>query len=156
MNKKFKTLLIIFIIFSLGLYSFSLKKSNTVEALGVESDNELLIYFKENFPNNEVLKCGYEDLNDDGRKDLLVIYNESKRKNAMLVVIDKEDGFQVSDHIPAPIENLKIEFKDIDKTGPIEIIISGSKDENFGYSIFRLIDDRELKDLFGEGMEDCC
>jgi len=38
----------------------------------------------------------------------------------------------------------------------MEVIVSGSKDGNFGYAIFRLIDDTIFKDLFGEGMEDCC
>ncbi|MBU5436536.1 hypothetical protein KQI42_00870 [Tissierella sp. MSJ-40] len=156
MKKNTKMILIGLVIFALGFYAFFLEKSSSVESLGVEPDNELLLYFIETHPDNKVILCGYEDLNDDGRKDLLVIYNEAPRKNAMVVVIDTGNGFKLSNHTSAPIDNQKIEFKNIDKTGPIEFIVSGSKDGNFGYSIFRLIDDIEIRDLFGEGMEECC
>lgn len=156
MNKKTKIIFIGVVIFFLGFYLYSYQNNNLKVTLGVEKDNELLLYFIENHPDNNVITCGYEDLNNDGLKDLLVIYNEAPRKNAMVVVIDTGNGFKLSDHTKAPIDNQKIEFKDIDKTGPIEFIVSGSKDGNFGYSIFRLIDDVEIIDLFGEGMEECC
>lgn len=156
MKKSTKIILIGLILFILGFYAYYLENGNALQALGVEPDNELLLYFNETHPENKVILCGYEDLNDDGRKDLLVIYNESHKKNAMVVVIDTGNGFKLSEHVKAPIDNQVIEFKDIDKTGPIEFIISGSKDGNFGYSIFRLIDDTEIRDLFGEGMENCC
>ena len=156
MKKNVKFILVGLLLFVLGFYAYYLDNGNTLQALGVEPDNELLLYFRETHPDNKVILCGYEDLNDDGRKDLLVIYNEAHKKNAMVVVIDTGNGFKLSDHVRAPIDNQTIEFKDIDKTGPIEFIVSGSKDGNFGYSIFRLIDDIEIRDLFGEGMEDCC
>ena len=156
MNKKTKSVFIGVVIFLVGFYLYSYQNDNIKVTLGVEKDNELLLYFIENYPDNKVITCGYEDLNDDGRKDLLVIYNEAPKKNAMVIVIDTGNGFKLSDHVKAPIDNQKIEFKDIDKTGPIEFIVSGSKDGNFGYSIFRLIDDVEIIDLFGEGMDECC
>lgn len=156
MNKNIKTILIILVIFCLGLYGYYIKQNMTINYLGVEPDNELLLYFQETHPNNDVVLCGYEDLNDDGRKDLLVIYIEGYRKNAMVVVLDTEDGFKLSDHTHAPVQNQKIVFKNIDKTGPMEFIVSGSKDGKYGYAIFRLIDDKKIEDLFGEGMDDCC
>lgn len=154
--KKIKTFLIILIIFSLGLFSFIQDSKQKQIDFGVERDNKLLLYFEENFPNKEVIKCGHTDLNGDDIKDLLVIYNVSPRQNEMLVVIDYETSYKFSESTPAPLDNQKIEFKDIDKTPPMEVIVSGSKDGNFGYAIFRLIDDTIFKDLFGEGMEDCC
>ncbi|MBU5255454.1 Cys-Cys-COOH (seleno)protein SaoC [Tissierella praeacuta] len=156
MKKKIKVLLIALIIFSLGLFIYIEDNRQKLIDFGVDYDNELLLHFKENFPDNEVIKCGYEDLNGDGIKDLLIIYNVSRRKNEMLVVIDYGDDYKFSESTPAPLDNQKIEFKDIDKTPPMEVIVSGSKDGNFGYAIFRLIDDTIFKDLFGEGMEDCC
>jgi hypothetical protein len=156
MKKKIKVLLITLIVFSLGLFIYIEDNRQKLIDFGVDYDNELLLHFKENFPDNEVIKCGYEDLNGDGIKDLLVIYNVSRRKNEMLVVIDYGDSYKFSESTPAPLDNQKIEFKDIDKTPPMEVIVSGSKDGNFGYAIFRLIDDTTFKDLFGEGMEDCC
>lgn len=156
MKKNTKLYIVGILIFLIGFYIYSNDETNIVVTLGVEKDNELLLYFEEQFPDNKVITCGYEDLNDDGRKDLLVIYKEGKKKNAMLIVLDTEEGYKFTDHTHAPIENQKIEFKDIDKTGPMEFIVSGSKDGKFGYAIFRLVDDYELRDLFGEGMEDCC
>lgn len=156
MNKKVKTLLIILVVFSLGLFSYIQDYKQKQIDFGVEQDNDLLLYFKEIFPDNEVIKCGYEDLNGDGIKDLLVIYNVSRRQNEMLIVIDTGNGYKMSESTPAPLDNQEIEFKDIDKTPPMEVIVSGSKDGNFGYAIFRLIDDTVFKDLFGDGMEDCC
>lgn len=156
MNKKLKTILIVLVVFSLGLFSYIQDSKQRLIDFGVDYDNELLLHFKENFPDNKVIKCGYEDLNGDDIKDLLVIYNVSRRQNEMLVVIDYGDSYKFSESTPAPLDNQKIEFKDIDKTPPMEVIVSGSKDGNFGYAIFRLIDDTIFKDLFGEGMEDCC
>lgn len=156
MKKNTKLYIVGVLVFLIGFYFYSMDDTNIVVTLGVEKDNELLLYFEEVFPDNPVITCGYEDMNDDGRKDLLVIYREEKKKNGMLVVMDTEDGYKLSDHTHAPIENQKIEFKDIDKTGPMEFIVSGSKDGKFGYAIFRLVDDFEVRNLFGEGMEDCC
>lgn len=156
MNKNIKKILIAIVIFSLGLFSFYLDKNNSIKGLGIEPDNELLLYFQKTHPENKVITCGYEDLNGDGRKDLLVIYNVAHRKNEMVVVLDNVEGYEISDPSPAPINNQDIEFKDIDKTPPIEFIVSGSKDGNYGYAIFRLINNIEIRDLFGDGMEDCC
>ena len=156
MKKNTKFYIVGILVFLIGFYFYSMDDTNIVVTLGVEEDNELLLYFEEEFPDNKVITCGYEDLNDDGRKDLLVIYKEEKKKNGMLIVLDTEEGYKLSDHTHAPIENQKIEFKDIDKTGPMEFIVSGSKDGKFGYAIFRLVDEFELRNLFGEGMEECC
>lgn len=156
MNKNKKKILIGITLFFLGLFSFYLGQTSSIKALGVEPDNELLLFFQETYPNYKVITCGYEDLNGDGHKDLLVIYKVAHRKNEMVIVLDNVNGYKITDPSPAPVDNQEIEFKDIDKTPPMEFIVSGSKDGNFGYAIFRLIDDMEIRDLFGDGMEDCC
>lgn len=156
MGENKKIMFIGIILFSLGLVSFYLNQTTSIKDLGVEPDNHLLLFFQESYPDKKVITCGYEDLNGDGRKDLLVIYNASYRKNEMVIVLDNIDGYKTTDPTPAPIDNQEIEFKDIDKTPPMEFIVSGSKDGNFGYAIFRLVDDVEIRDLFGDGMDDCC
>lgn len=153
--KKIIITLVTLIVFSVGLWSYIEDNNKKVEDLGVPEDNKLLEHFVSLYPDNKVLKCGYEDINNDGIKDLVVIYNESTRKNAMVVIIDKGDGYQITKSMPAPLENQTIEFKNIDEKDEIEFIISGSKDGRFGYAIYRL-QGLEIKDLFGEGMEDCC
>lgn len=155
-NKKIITSIIVVMVFIIGMCGFIYDRNQEKrEELGVESDNELLKYFKSKYPENEVIKCGYEDLNNDGRKDLVVIFNKTERKNGMVVIIDKESDYEVSEEVPAPLENQKIEFKNIDETPPMEFIVSGSKDGKFGYAIFRL-EGLKIRDLFGESMEDCC
>lgn len=154
--KKLKLPIIILIIVGIGFFSFRAQELSKVEAeIGVDPNNDLLKYFKEEYPENEVLKCGYEDVDDDGRKDLVVIFYKERRSNGMIVILDKEEGYKLTDEVPAPIDNQSIEFKNIDDEGPIEFIVSGSKDGRYGYAIFR-VEGEKVQDLFGEGMEDCC
>lgn len=123
--------------------------------IGVSEDNEALKYFVQMNDGKEIIKCAEEDVNGDSQKDLVLIYKASKDKNSMVIVIRQGDGFELSEEAPAPKENQKIKFKDIDNKTPIEIIVSGSKGSNIGYAIFRL-EGKKLIDLFAEGMEDCC
>ena len=123
--------------------------------ISIDSNNELLNYFKDTHKNNEILKVAEWDVDGDDNKDLVVIYNISKDKNGMVIVLKTKDGFKISNEVSAPISNQKIEFKDIDKKAPMEIIVSGSKNNKAGYAIFRL-EDMKLIDIFGDGMKDCC
>lgn len=129
------------------------EKSRTVD-IGVEQGNELFVHFQEKYPENEVIKCGYEDVTNDGVKDLVVIYNIKKGKNGMKVVIGG-DEYSISNEAPAPVEDQTIKFKNIDNKDEIEFIVSGSKHGNVGYAIFRL-QQMEPINLFGQDMEDCC
>lgn len=150
-----KLVIAIFFVIFLFTSCTSSTVKNSKKNVGVSEDNLALKYFKELFPNKEILKCGEGDLNGDGILDLVVIFNESKNKNKMIIVIDKSGKYEVSNIVPAPVSNQKIEFRDIDKKQPQELIVSGSKGTDFGYAVFRLTD-LEIIDLFGEGMEDCC
>ncbi|HLR35161.1 MAG TPA: Cys-Cys-COOH (seleno)protein SaoC [Tissierellales bacterium] len=153
--KKARLAILIIVIVGLGGWAFNQDKIRQEEDLGVSLGNELLLHFKSEYPDKEVLKCGYEDVNDDGIKDLVVIFNNNKKSNGMVVVLDNGEYYSITEEVPAPIENQTIEFKNIDEIGPIEFIVSGSKNGRFGYAIFR-VEDLKIKDLFGEGMEDCC
>lgn len=156
MRGKKKIYFLTVVIFALGLLGFSYDKSKEInEKLGVDLDNKLLEYFKSQYPENEVIKCGYEDLNNNGRKDLVVIFRKTKSRNAMIVVVDNGSKYEITGEVPAPLENQRIEFKNIDDIEPIEFIVSGSKNGRFGYAIFRL-EGLKINNLFGEGMEDCC
>ena len=42
-----------------------------------------------------------------------------------------------------------------DDKDEIELVLSGSKNGNVGYAIYRL-ENKKLVDLFGEGMNACC
>ncbi|MCC5425445.1 Cys-Cys-COOH (seleno)protein SaoC, partial [Clostridium botulinum] len=80
---------------------------------------------------------------------------ENNDKNSMVVVLSDKEKYKITNEVSAPIENQKIEFKDIDKKPPIEFVVSGSKNGSFGYAIYR-IEKGKIINLFGEDMKDCC
>ena len=122
----------------------------------IDKDNSILKEFQEEFPDVDVILACEEDLTDDGYKDLVVIYQEGKHIR-MRVAVAEEDGkkYRYTKELPGPVENQTVQFKNIDEEGPVEFIISGEKNGNVGYAIYRMIDG-EPADLFGDGMEDCC
>lgn len=107
----------------------------------VPEDDSILNVFKNAYPTAEVLLACREDVTDDGLDDLVVIC-KMEEGNRTIVVTDKGDStnYDFSDPIPAPVENQKIQFKNIDKEGEIEIIITGEKKGAVGYAIYRMID----------------
>lgn len=120
----------------------------------VQSDAPLQ-YFKTTHPNKEVIVFAQADVNNTGTEDRVVIYQDTKEQNMMVVVFDDEGKLKCSNEVPAPATNQLIQFKDIDEKPPLEFIVSGAKGAKVGYAIFRL-EAGKLEDLFGEGMEDCC
>lgn len=139
------------------------------ENLAESDDNAILQAFKEAFPNVTVLVACEEDLTNDGCKDLVVIYNtpeeDEYKANSTLVdggyirlvvAIDSGDGenYTYTDPIPAPIENQKIQFQNIDKVDEIEFVLQGQKGAKVGYGIYRVMDGAPIN-LFGEGLEEC-
>ncbi|MCE5336149.1 MAG: hypothetical protein LLG06_16320 [Desulfobacteraceae bacterium] len=103
----------------------------------------------------DIIKWAVQDLNNDGREDLIMIYRISPEKNMMRVILDLEGGFSETNEVPAPHSNQVISFRDIDRKPPMEIVVQGTRGTKFGYAIFR-VEGTELTDLFGEGMEGCC
>lgn len=130
------------------------RRADYAEPVG--EDNSILQAFLKHEPEADVQIACEEDVTDDGCKDLVVIYKKEELTRTV-VVIDSGDGenYEFTEPIPGPIENQKIQFKNIDKEGEIEFIITGEKNGAVGYAIYRMIDGVP-KDLFGEGMEDCC
>lgn len=110
-------------------------------AQSVPEDDSILQVFKKNYPSAEVLLACREDVTDDGLDDLVVIC-KMEDGNRTIVVTDSGDStnYDFSEPIPAPVENQKIQFKNIDKEGEMEIIITGEKKGAVGYAIYRMID----------------
>ena len=138
-------------------------------AESVPEDNKILQKFKAAFPEYEVILACEEDLTDDGKNDLLVIYfttefdaysGSTSTVNGghirLRVAIDSGDGenYIFSDPVPAPIENQKVKFQNIDKEAEMEFVLQGQKGSKVGYGIYRVIDG-SLVNLFAEGLEEC-
>ena len=127
-------------------------------AKSVAEDNVALLYYQKEVPGREIFLACEEDLTDDGLLDLVVVYHnpEEGRINWMVALINRGDGhYDITQPTRAPIENQAIRFFNMDQQGEMEFILTGEKDGEVGYAIYRIIDG-ELIDLFGEDMEDCC
>lgn len=109
----------------------------------------------------EVVTCAEADVSDDGRGDLIVVYGlRSAPDNMFMCVVFGQDkaaktGIRLSNVMPAPIENQRITFRNIDKKSPLEFIVMGSKGIYSGFAIYR-VTDGVVEDLFDDGMEGCC
>lgn len=125
-----------------------------IYAQSVADDHPGLLRFRQDFPQRDVLLACEEDVTNDGKPDLLLVYRDGEHIR-FVTAIAVESGCRYTEPIPAPVENQKIQFRNIDKKEEMEFIISGEKDGAAGYAIYRIIDG-EPKDLFGEGMNDCC
>jgi len=121
---------------------------------GVSADDPRLLWFEENWGKRVILPAS-ADVDADGRADLVVIYRVDAQKNAMRVVLAAPEGFRATNDVPAPIENQRITFRDIDDVPPLEFTVQGSKGPKLGYAVFR-VEGGRLVNLFGHGMEDCC
>lgn len=163
--KKLKIKNIIITVVILGIFYFGFTSFNTVteeEAIdiGVSEDNELLEYFREIYPDYEVLKAGEEDVDGNGFKDLVVIYNISRdklgypTKNEMLVILNNNGVYEMTESTRAPIEKHVIQFQNIENDERYEITVSGSKRGQYGFGIYE-IKDNALVNIYGEGMEKC-
>lgn len=129
-----------------------------VQEFGINKNDELYKYFQKNYKCDKKiipLKAAKGDITNDGKDDLVLIFNKEGEDINNMVVLINGDKKVFTKEKRAPIDNIEIQFKDIDDKGPIETIISGSKNGNYGYAIYRL-ENNEMKDLFGENMKDCC
>jgi hypothetical protein len=125
------------------------------ESAVLATDHGLYKHFLAAHGEKTPLLTGVNDINNDGREDLIVIYQDTPGTNKMIAIWEVNGEVTVSEPTPAPVENYRIEWRDIDKKAPIELVVSGSKGVNFGYAIYRW-ENGNFVNLFGEGMDNCC
>lgn len=121
----------------------------------IAKDHVLYEHFSAAYGEKTPLLTGVNDINNDGREDLIIIYKDTATTNKMIAIWEENGEVVISEPTPAPVENYRIEWRDIDNKPPIELVVSGSKGVNIGYAIYRW-ENGEFVNLFGEGMEDCC
>lgn len=115
----------------------------------------MMQYFAANHSKTTILKYAQADLDNDGKDDLVVIYQIAKAQNQMCIIRNQGGRFAETNAVPAPVSDQLILFRNIDAKPPLEFIVQGRKGAKAGYAIFR-IEKGKLIDLFGEGMDDCC
>lgn len=121
----------------------------------IATDHVLYEHFLAAYGEKTPLLTGVNDINNDGQEDLIVIYKDTADTNKMIAIWEEKGKVVISEPTPAPVENYRIEWRDIDNKAPIELVVSGSKGVNIGYAIYRW-ENGDFINLFGEGMEDCC
>lgn len=124
-------------------------------AVMVADNDPLLLEFHSRYPERDVILACSEDITNDGIKDLVVISQLDDEITTVALYTDDAGDLAETAAIPAPKENQHIRFFNMDKAGPIETLITGEKNGQIGYAIYRIMDG-QLVNLFGEGMEDCC
>jgi hypothetical protein len=122
---------------------------------GLNEVTERLQFFRTQHPTLEIIKWAEEDLNADGRKDLVVMYRVDPDQNRMRVILDLGGEYLETNEVPAPYSDQVVQFRDIDRKPPMEFIVQGVRGVKMGFAVFR-IEENRLVDLFGEGMRDCC
>lgn len=118
-------------------------------------NHALVAVFRQNLPDREILLTTAGDCNADGIEDLVVVYRESEEKNQMVVVYSDGEGFRLSVPTRAPLENCRIQWRDIDEVPPVELLVSGQKGIYIGYAVLRFVEGEWIS-LFGDGMDECC
>ncbi|MEN6326448.1 MAG: Cys-Cys-COOH (seleno)protein SaoC [Syntrophomonas sp.] len=151
-RKKRLILLLLVLLCIIGCGGKDRKEENVKT---IETSHKLFEYYLNAYKDKQTLLTGVNDINNDGEEDLIVIYKDSADANKMIAIWEEAGKVVISEPAPAPAENYRIEWRDIDDKAPVELIISGSKGVNVGYAIYRL-EKGKFVNLFGEGMEDCC
>ena len=126
-----------------------------LDVVAAPQNHPLRQFFVAQNPQWPLIKCVAGDLNNDGREDLIVIYQIAPDTNRMVVVIDRIDGYVMTNAVPAPVSHQQVQFRDIDHKPPLEFIVRGMKGNQAGMAIYRVTGE-SLENLFGEGMSDCC
>ena len=129
--------------------------SSAAYAAAVSEDDPLLAAFCDRYPERTVLLACGADISDDGLDDLVVISQDGDDISAIALVARPDGGCDETLPVPAPRENQRLRFYNVDGSGRQEVLITGEKDGQVGYAVYRLVDGT-LRDLFGEGMANCC
>lgn len=147
---------IVLLVFVMACSTDSSPRGDQVDFdLKVLESDPMIADFVRRHPEWPVIKYARADLNNDGRKDVILIYRIARDANRMRAVLDVGEKYADTNEVPAPIHDQSIVLRDIDKKPPLEFIVQGRKGARIGYAIFRVEAD-QLIDVFGEGMEDCC
>ncbi len=151
-------LLVVMLCLFLGFQLYRSDNAGDRKGYGkLEIDRAVKEAFEAAQPTGELFLAESEDLDADDIPDYLLFYTEpSQQKNFMVALVKTADGFRITEPVPAPIDDVKVQFKNIDDKDRMEFIVSGAKNGNYGYAIFRLEEDFSLRDLFNEDMENCC
>lgn len=144
----------LWLVVALALTGCSAETSAPVEAVKVADSDELVRWFAAQHPDSEVVTSALGDVTGDGTEDLVAVYRAADDTMHTRVVIGGDAPTETNE-VPAPVEDQRITFRDIDDKTPVEFIVRGSKGADIGFAIYR-VEGTRLTDLFGDNMDRCC
>lgn len=129
------------------------QKADNPYAEPLDLDEPLVAVFLKEYGGEIILACS-DDINADGEDDLVVILR-GEEVNSAVAMVSEEGSYFFTEPTNAPRENQKIGFTNIDKGEELEVMITGEKNGQVGYGVFKLIG-HDFRNLYGENMKDCC
>jgi len=124
----------------------------------VDLNHPAMLWLAQVFENREPFLGFVGDMTDDGLDDLIVLFHEDGQTDICWMTVATalpDGGWDAIEPVRAPVENQKVRVFDMDSAPPLEYIITGEKNGQIGYAIFRIMDGK-LTNLFAEDMADCC
>jgi hypothetical protein len=112
-------------------------------------------YWQKQFPGAEWASLAKADLNNDGRDDLVVVYNQGNEKFFFVAVEDLPTGYQITEPTPAPVEDQVVKIMDLSGWSQHQFSVSGRKDDVVGMAIF-VVDNHKVLMLYTSAYGDCC
>jgi len=127
----------------------------------VQTQNEIaktspvFAYWQKQFPDAVWASLAKADLNNDGRDDLVVVYNQGENKSFFVVIEDLANGYQITDPTPAPVQDQAVKIMDLSGWAQHQFSITGRKNDVVGMAIF-VVDNHKILMLYTSAYGDCC
>jgi hypothetical protein len=138
----------------LGRKAAEQSDSGNTYAAALGEEDPLVQRFMAGNSDEEIILAFSDDVNADGTPDLIAIVRGDEMNHTIAMISENRDYF-FTEPVPAPRENQKVKFINIDKDDDLEVMITGEKNGQVGYAVFKMMKGR-FKDLYGENMKDCC
>ncbi len=121
----------------------------------IAGTSPIFAYWQKQFPNAVWDSLAKADLNNDGRDDLVIVYNQGKDTAFFVVIEDLTTGYRITDPTPAPIQDQVIKIMDLSGWAQHQFAISGRKDDVVGMAIF-VMDNHKIVMIYTSAYGDCC
>ena len=121
----------------------------------IAKTSPVFAYWQKQFPGAEWASLAKADLNNDGRDDLVVVYNQGENKSSFVVIENLATGYRITEPTPAPVQDQVIKIMDLSGWAQHQFSVSGRKNDVVGMAIF-VVDDHKVVMLYTSEYGDCC
>lgn len=114
-----------------------------------------VLYWQDQNPGLNPLCWAESDLNADSFVDTVIIYHQDVNRCRMVIAVNINGNYRLSETVAAPLSDQKISFVDFDSRPPTEVVVTGRNSSFVGTAIFRLEQER-LVNIFDDDFDKCC